>query len=135
MLNYLALAGDLEHDPAIQYCGNNHDQPQATFTLAFQTGKNRTGRIQVTCFNRLAELVGRYLRQGARVAVAGVLDQQQGETADERQCNGFQLLARSLELDETDSRGNTRLTPLESWLPGQQVSGAKPQDHFSKGGD
>jgi single-strand DNA-binding protein len=135
MLNYIALTGDLEHDPEMHYSGDNHDQPEASFSLVFHTGITRSGRIKVTCFGRLAELVGRYLRQGARVAVSGGLDQQQGETADERQLNSFQLIARSLELNETDSRGNARLTPLEGRLSGPRVSGDKPQDNLRKGSD
>jgi single-stranded DNA-binding protein len=135
MLNYVALSGTLEQDPEMQYGGDYHDQPQASFDLIFQTGHDRTGRIKVICCNRLAALVGRYLRQGVRVAVAGVLDQQQGETAEEQEKNGFRLIARTLELIKTDRRGNTRFTLLESRLPGQRVSGDMPQDDLSKGSD
>jgi single-strand DNA-binding protein len=126
MINYIALSGILEHDPAADYCPNNYDQPQATFTLAFQTGNNRTGRIRVTCSNHLAEFAGRYLRQGTQVAVAGVLDQQQGESSDKQEMTSFRLIARSLELLGTDRRDNARITPLESRLPGQRVFGDMP---------
>jgi single-strand DNA-binding protein len=131
MLNYVALTGELEHDPEVQYCEGIDDQLAASFILAFETGNNRTGRIKVTCFGSLAALVGRYLRQGARVAVAGVLDQQQGETADEQENYNFRLIARSLELQESNSRDNTKITLPESRLPRPQIFG----DMLRKGSD
>jgi single-strand DNA-binding protein len=131
MLNYLALTGKLEHDPEMHYLGDNHDQPEASFSLVFQSGINRSGRIKVTCFNRLAAFAERYLRQGARVTVAGVLDQQQGEGADKQGNYDFRLIARSLELLETDGCSNTRLTQLESRLPKQRIFG----DMLCKGSD
>jgi single-stranded DNA-binding protein len=119
----------------MHYLGDNHDQPEASFSLVFQSGLNRSGRIKVTCYNRLAELVGRYLRQGTRVTVAGVLDQQQDETVDERERNGFRLIARSMEFNETDSMGNTLVTSLDGRLRGQRISGDRLQDNLSEGGD
>ena len=135
MPNYLALIGNIENDPEIQYCGDQHDQPEASFVLAFQTKNCRTGSIKVTCYNRLAQFVSRYLHQGSTVAVSGVLDQQQGQTADEQGRNRFRLIARSLELFESDCLGNTAGPPLRSCLSGHQLAGAKLQDDLSKGSD
>jgi single-strand DNA-binding protein len=105
MLNHCVLTGNLGQDPEIRYFGDHHDQPVASFNLAFQAGKNRTGWIRVVGFQRLAEPIARHLHQGARVAVAGVLDQHQWETADGQTRNGFQLIARSVEFIKTDGRG------------------------------
>jgi single-strand DNA-binding protein len=111
MLNYLALTGELEHDPEIRYDGGHQDQAVATFPLVFQTGEKRTGRIKVACFGSLAELAERYLHHGARVAVAGILDQQPEGPGDG---DGFLLTARSVEIFETDCWGNTAVIPLKS---------------------
>jgi single-strand DNA-binding protein len=135
MLNYLALTGKLEHDPEMYYLGANHDQPEASFNLVFLSGINRTGRIKVTCFNRLAYLVARYLHQGVQVTVAGVLDQQQGESADKQGNYEFRLIARSLEILGTDGCSNTRQTQLESRLPGHQTCADIPQENLAKGSD
>jgi single-strand DNA-binding protein len=104
-MNQLVLTGNLGQAPEVKYFGDNNDQPVASFSLAFRAGKNRTGWIRVVCFNRLAEAVERHLHQGARVAVAGVLDQQQWEAADGQQRNGFQVIAQSVEFIKTDGRG------------------------------
>jgi single-strand DNA-binding protein len=135
MLNYLALSGKLSSDPEMKYCGDNQDQPAASFTLAFRTGNNRTGQIRVTCFNSLAELAGRYLHRGANVAVSGILDQQEEEVGEGEQKSGLRLIARSLEIVGIDCYGNTAVTPLRPWLSGHPLSGDKSADDHQKGSD
>jgi single-strand DNA-binding protein len=114
MINQCVLSGNLGHDPEMRYFGDNHDQPMATFSLAFRAGKNRTGWIKVVCFQRLAEVVEQYLHQGARVAVVGILDQQQWEATDGQQRNGFQLIAQTVEFIKTDGRGFGSATPEDA---------------------
>ena len=131
MLNYAALHGELISDPEMKYCGDNQDQPAASFTLAFRTGNNRTGQITVICFNSLAELAGRYLHKGATIAASGVLDQQEGKAVDgERR---LRLVARNLEIIGIDRFGNTASTPLKPWLSGHPLSGDKSADNHKKG--
>jgi single-strand DNA-binding protein len=105
MLNHCVLTGNLGHDPEVKYFGDHHDQPVASFSLAFRAGKNRTCWIRVACFGRLAEAVERHLHQGDRVAVVGFLDQQHWENADGQIRNGFQIVAQSVEFIKTDGRG------------------------------
>jgi single-strand DNA-binding protein len=105
MLNQCVLSGNLGHDPETKYFGENQDQPITTFSLAFRASRNQTGWIRVVCFKRLAEVAEKYLHQGARVAVIGLLDQQKWEGENGQQRNGFQLIAQSLEFIKTDGRG------------------------------
>jgi single-strand DNA-binding protein len=111
MLNHVVLSGNLGHDPETKYYGENQDQPVTTFSLALRVNRTRTGWIRVVCFNRLAEVAGRYLHQGAKVVVAGVLDQQKFETQDGQSRNGFSLMAQSLEFIKIDGEGKEAKSP------------------------
>ena len=51
MLNNCILTGNLGADPEIFYSSDG--EPIATFNLAFQSSKKKTGWIKVTCFHRL----------------------------------------------------------------------------------
>lgn len=111
MLNHVVLSGNLGHAPEVRYFGDNHDQPVASFSLAFRAGKNRTGWIRVVCFNRLAELAEQYLHQGARVAVLGSLDQQEWQPGEGDKRKSFQLIAKSLEFIKTNGPGSEAEPP------------------------
>jgi single-strand DNA-binding protein len=103
MLNQCVLTGNLGNDPEVNFYGEG--QPIASFNLAFQSSKKKTGWIKIVSFNRLAEVVQRYLHKGARVAVIGTLDQKRWETDEGVQKNSFQLIANTLEFIKTDGRG------------------------------
>ena len=72
MLNSVVLAGNLGGDPEIHFTSSG--EPIASFNLAFRAGKNKTGWIKVTCFNRLSEIVEKHLHKGAKIALSGVLE-------------------------------------------------------------
>ena len=113
MHNHVVLSGNLGHDPETKYYGEGQDQPVTTFSLAFRVNRSRTGWIRVVCFNRLAAVAERHLHQGAKVAVAGVLDQQKWETQEGQPRNGFSLIAQSLEFIKTDGQGFEGDSPEE----------------------
>ena len=103
MLNQCTLTGNLGQDPEVFY--SSEGNPVASFSLAFRSGKNRTGWIKVTVFGRLAEAAEKYLHKGARIGVIGLLDQQNWETDEGIKRSSFQILANSLEFIKTDGRG------------------------------
>lgn len=115
MLNQCTLTGNLGADPEVFYSSEGH--PVATFNIAFHSGKKKTGWIKVTCFNRLAEVVQKYLHKGARIGVIGILDQQRWETEEGVQRNSFQLIANSVEFIKTDGRGFKEGKPEEEDIP------------------
>jgi len=103
MLNHCILTGHLGADPEMHY--TSEGDPIASFNLAFKFGKNNTGWIKVTCFNRLAEAAEKYLHKGARIGVAGTLTQDSWETASNEKRTCIKLIAQSLEFIKTDGRG------------------------------
>jgi single-strand DNA-binding protein len=102
LLNQCVLTGNLGQDTELNYYGEG--QPRASFNLAFQSSKKKTGWIKVLSFNRLAELVQRYLHKGARIAVIGTLDQKRWDVEGVTK-TAFNLIANSIEFIKTDGRG------------------------------
>jgi single-strand DNA-binding protein len=95
MLNSCILTGNLGADPEIFY--SSEGEPIATFNLAFQSSKKKTGWIKVTCFHRLAEVAEKFLKRGNRIGIVGKLDQQMWETDEGAKRSSFQLIANSIE--------------------------------------
>jgi single-strand DNA-binding protein len=103
MLNQTVLTGNLGADPEVFY--SSEGNPVASFNLAFRSSKKKTGWIRCVTFNKLAEVVEKYLHKGARIGIIGTLDQQKWETDEGVTRNSYQLITNSLEFIKTDGRG------------------------------
>ena len=103
MLNQTVLTGNLGADPETFY--GSEGNPVASFNLAFRSSKKKTGWIKCVAFNKLAEVVEKYLHKGARIGIIGTLDQQKWETDEGVARSSFQLICNSLEFIKTDGRG------------------------------
>jgi single-strand DNA-binding protein len=103
MLNSCILTGNLGADVEMFYTSDG--KPVATFSLAFRFGKDKTGWIKVSCFNKLAEVCEKFLHKGAKIAVIGSLDQEKWETQSGESRTAYKLVAHSLEFIKTDGRG------------------------------
>jgi single-strand DNA-binding protein len=103
MLNLTILTGNLGADPEIFY--SSEGNPVANFSLAFRSGKDKTGWIKVVAFKKMAEIVEKYLHKGARIGIIATLDQQKWETDEGLSRSSFQLIANSIEFIKTDGRG------------------------------
>lgn len=101
-MNQVVLTGNLGADPDIHVTGDGNQI--ASFSLAFRSGKKKTGWIRVCAFNRLSEVVERYLHKGARIAVIGSLDQEKWESNGEAR-TAYKLIAQTIEFIKTDGRG------------------------------
>lgn len=102
MLNNLVLTGNLGADPEVFY--SSEGEPIATFNLAFRSSKKKTGWIKVTCFRKLAEIAEKYLHKGARIGIAGTLDQQKWQTDEGLSRSSFQLIANSIEFIKVNNQ-------------------------------
>ena len=103
MLNQTVLTGNLGADPEVFY--SSEGNPVASFNTAFKSSKKKTGWIRCVAFNKLAEVVEKYLHKGARIGIIGTLEQQKYETDEGVTRSSFQLICNSLEFIKTDGRG------------------------------
>ncbi len=101
-MNQLILIGNLGADPEMFF--SSEGKQVASFNLAFRAGRNKTGWIKVTCFNKMAEVAEKYLHKGARVAVVGSLDFEKWESEGQAR-TGHKLLCNSIDFIKTDGRG------------------------------
>ena len=106
MLNSVVLAGNLGNDPDVFY-NSASGEPVVNFNLAFRAGKQKTGWIRVTAFNKLAEIAEKHLHKGARIAVSGSLDHHKWESEGGSARSAIQMIAGSIEFIKTDGRGFT----------------------------
>ncbi len=103
MLNQCILTGNLGGDPEIRY--SNDGDPISTFSIAFRSGKEKTGWIRVTCFNKLSDIAEKYLHKGAKITVVGSLHQEKWQTESGENRTGYKIIAHSIEFIKTDGRG------------------------------
>ena len=104
MLNHIVLVGNLGGDPEIFY-SSEKGEPIASFNLAFRLGKEKTGWVKITCFNKTAEVAEKYLHKGAKIGVSGILDYHKWEANDGSQRSSVQVIANGIEFIKTDGRG------------------------------
>jgi single-strand DNA-binding protein len=87
--NTVVLVGNVTRDPELRF--TNTGQPTATFGLAVnrrwqnrqtQEWEEATSFFDVVCWREMAENVSESLTRGARVVVAGRLDQRSWETPE-----------------------------------------------------
>lgn len=103
MMNLTVLAGNLGNDPEVFY-GSEGD-PITSFSLAFKSGREKTGWIKCVCFNKTAETAQKFLHSGARIAVIGRLHQNKWKTDDGENRSSFEIIVNEIEFIKTDGRG------------------------------
>ncbi len=94
-MNQGIISGNLGADPEVFY--SSEGKPVATFSLAFKSGKNKTGWIKAVCFNRMTEVAEKYLHKGAKIAVIGALEQGKRKTNDGQTRTVFKLIGNVIE--------------------------------------
>lgn len=102
MLNTCIITGNLGADPEIRY--SQSGDPIATLSLAFKSGKEKTGWIKITAFKKVAEVCEKFLHKGAKITIIGQLEQEKWETNGESK-TGFKIIANQVEFIKTDGRG------------------------------
>jgi single-strand DNA-binding protein len=101
MINQLILTGNLGNQPEI-FFGSEGD-PVTSFSLAFKSGRDKTGWIKCVCFNKNAETAEKYLHSGARVAVVGYLNQSKWKTNEGEPRSSFEMIVNSIEFIKVNS--------------------------------
>jgi single-strand DNA-binding protein len=102
-MNAIVLSGNLGNDPDSHY--SQEGVHVASFSLAFSSGKNKTGWIKATCFEKLADVAVKHLHKGAKVAVVGQIDQDKWTTDNNETRTAIKLIAKGIDFIKTDGRG------------------------------
>ena len=102
-MNIIALTGNLGNDPEVFF--STEGTQVTSFSLAFRSGKQKTGWIKVVCFNKTAELAQKHLHKGAKINVNGMLDQEEWKPEGGEKKRTLKVIANSLDFLKTDGRG------------------------------
>jgi len=102
-MNHCIVSGNLGNDPKSFFTPDG--LPISSFDIAIKSGKDKTSWIRVATFDKLAELAVKHLHKGARIGVAGRLDQNKWTGEDNQQRTSYQIIANQIEFIKTDGRG------------------------------
>lgn len=137
-VNKVILIGNLGGDPEVRYTPNGSAVANATLatTEAWkdkQTGESqeRTEWHRIVFFNRLAEIVGEYLKKGSKVYVEGSLRTRKWEDKNNIERYTTEIVASNMQM--LDSRGNPQSgsqynAPAKSAQPATASAGSFDDD-------
>ncbi|MCL4446227.1 MAG: single-stranded DNA-binding protein [Actinobacteria bacterium] len=127
--NAVVLVGNITRDPELRF--TNTGQPTASFGLAVnrrwqnrqtQEWEEATSFFDVVCWREMAENVSESLVRGARVVVAGRLEQRTWQTAEGDNRSKVEVVAD--EIGPSLRWATAQVTKNERRGPGGAVSGA-----------
>lgn len=130
-VNKVILVGNLGQDPEVRYMPNG--DASCTISIATseswkdkQTGemRERTEWHRVVAFRRLAEIMGEYLRKGAKVYVEGSLRTRKWQDNNGQERYTTEIMANEMQM--LDSRQGTG-APYGGGQPQQQ-----PQNNYQQ---
>jgi single-strand DNA-binding protein len=135
--NAVVLVGNVTRDPELRF--TNTGQPTASFGLAVnrrwqnrqtQEWEEATSFFDVVCWREMAENVSESLTRGARVVVAGRLEQRSWETTDGDRRSKVEVVADeigpSLRWATAQVTKNDRRGPGDAQRPGRPSGGPPP---------
>ena len=102
-MNHCIVTGNLGNDPKSFFTPDGY--PIASFDIAIRSGKDKTCWIKIATFDKVAELAMKHLHKGARVGVAGRLDQNKWTGEDNLPKMTYRIIANQIEFIKTDGRG------------------------------
>ena len=112
-MNKVYLIGNLTRDPEMRSTSNGI--PVCNFSIAVnrrfknpQTGQQETDFLNIVAWRQLAELCGRYLAKGRKVAVFGSIQTRTYEAQDGSKRTAFDIVADEVEfLSAANSAGGS----------------------------
>lgn len=120
-INKVILIGNLGADPEVRYMPNGNAVANASIATseawkdkASGESQERTEWHRVVFYNRLAEIVGEYLKKGAKVYVEGKLRTRKWEDKDGKERYTTEIIADSMQMLDGRSTGGTSFDRGES---------------------
>ena len=117
-MNKVFLIGNLTRDPEMR--STQSGVPVCNFSIAVnrrfrnaQTGQQETDFLNIVAWRQLAELCGRYLTKGSKVAVTGSIQTRTYEAQDGSKRSAFDIVADEVEfLTPQNQQSSTQRSPL-----------------------
>ena len=140
-VNKVILVGNLGKDPEVRYSPNGSAMANVTIATAESWKDKQSGEKQektewhrVVFFNRLAEIVGEYLKKGSQVYIEGRLQTRKWQGQDGQDRYTTEIVANEMQMlgSRSGGGGDTSWNQQQNSAPSQQSSpaSAPPADDF-----
>jgi single-strand DNA-binding protein len=140
-VNKVILVGNLGRDPEVRYSPNGSAMANVTIATTDSWKDKQTGEKQektewhrVVFFNRLAEIVGEYLKKGSQVYVEGRLQTRKWQGQDGQDRYTTEIVANEMQMlggRQGGGSGDWGSSSPDQGAPSSQGSGGNmPQDDF-----
>ena len=140
-VNKVILVGNLGKDPEVRYSPKGSAMANVTIATAESWKDKQSGEKQektewhrVVFFNRLAEIVGEYLKKGSQVYVEGRLQTRKWQGKDGQDRYTTEIVANEMQMlgSRSGGGGDTSWNQQSNNAPSQQSSpaSAPPADDF-----
>lgn len=140
-MNKVVLIGNLVRDPEVR--ATQSGISVCNFTVAVNrrfknaNGEQETDFLNVIAWRQLAELCGKYLAKGRKVAVTGSIQTRQYEAKDGSKRTAWDIVADEVEfLSPQNQQSSTQSAPVAYTTAASKDSGTAyaPQPHNDFGG-
>ena len=140
-VNKVILVGNLGKDPEVRYSPKGSAMANVTIATAESWKDKQSGEKQektewhrVVFFNRLAEIVGEYLKKGSQVYIEGRLQTRKWQGKDGQDRYTTEIVANEMQMlgSRSGGGGDTSWNQQSNNAPSQQSSpaSAPPADDF-----
>lgn len=121
-VNKVILIGNLGNDPEVRYTPNGNAVASISLATSETWKDKQSGELQdrtewhkVVFFNRLAEIVGEYLRKGSKIYAEGSLRTRKWQDKNGMDRYTTEIIANEMHmLDSKSSAGNKHIQPAPS---------------------
>src|SRR5512139_2789160 len=136
-VNKVILVGNLGKDPEVRYTANSTAVANVTIATSEQWKDKQSGQTQertewhnVVFYNRLAEIVGEYLKKGSQIYVEGSLRTRKWQDKEGKDRYTTEIIASEMQMLGGRAAGGGGTAEYS-----QEYSGGSRSGGGSKGGD
>lgn len=135
-VNKVILIGNLGQDPEVRFTPNGNAVANVTLATSASWRDKQTGELQertewhrIAFFNRLAEIVGEYLRKGSKVYIEGSLRTRKWQDKNGVDRYTTEIIANEMHM--LDNHRGANNGENHSNQPNKAASGSYKQSGFS----
>jgi single-strand DNA-binding protein len=136
-VNKVILVGNLGKDPEVRYSPSGSAMANVTIATTDSWKDKQSGEKQertewhrVVFFNRLAEIVGEYLKKGSQVYVEGRLQTRKWQGQDGQDRYTTEIVANEMQMLGGRQGGGSAEWGASQSEPASAPAGNMPQDDF-----